>query len=202
MLSPGQQLGPYEIRGLLGKGGMGEVYLARDPRLSRDLALKVLPTHAIDDAAAVERFTREARTASALNHPNVVTIYEIGEADSGRFIAMELVEGQTLRALIDRRPSIEELARIGSQTARALSVAHAAGIVHRDVKPENVMVRRDGYVKVLDFGLARLFTAHDGRSTAAVGGTTRVGTAVGTLRYMSPEQACAEPVGSATDVFS
>src|SRR5687768_9923631 len=110
MLSPGQQVGPYEIRGLLGKGGMGEVYLARDPRLGRDLALKVLPTHAIDDEMAVERFTREARTASALNHPNVVTIYEIGEADSGRFIAMELVEGQTLRALIDRRTSIAELA--------------------------------------------------------------------------------------------
>jgi predicted ATPase len=201
MLSPGQHLGPYEIRGLLGKGGMGEVYLARDPRLSRDLALKVLPSHASDDEAAVERFTREARTASALNHPNVVTIYEIGEADAGRFIAMELVEGQTLRTVIDRHPAIEELAQIGAQTARALAVAHAAGIVHRDVKPENVMVRRDGYVKVLDFGLARLFTAVDGRSTM-LPGATRTGTAVGTLRYMSPEQACAEAVDSATDVFS
>jgi predicted ATPase len=201
MLAPGQQVGPYEIRGLIGKGGMGEVYLARDPRLSRDLALKVLPAHGIQDDAAVERFMREARTASALNHPNVVTIYEIGEADSGRFIAMELVEGHTLRALVDRRPSIEELAQVGAQTARALGVAHAAGIVHRDVKPENVMVRRDGYVKVLDFGLARLFGANDGRTTA-FGGATRAGEAVGTLRYMSPEQACAEPVGSATDVFS
>jgi len=107
MLSPGQQLGPYEIRGLLGKGGMGEVYLARDPRLGRDLALKVLPSHAIGDEVALERFTREARTASALNHPNVVTIYEIGEAEPGRFIAMELVEGQTLRGLIDRRPDVD-----------------------------------------------------------------------------------------------
>ena len=200
MLAPGQQVGAYEVRALLGRGGMGEVYLARDPRLGRDLALKVLPTHQIDDDAAVERFTREARTASALNHPNVVTIYEIGEADCGRFIAMELVEGQTLRALIDRRPPLEQLAQIGAQAARALSVAHAAGIVHRDVKPENVMVRRDGFVKVLDFGLARLFTASGGRSTAI--GVTRAGTAVGTLRYMSPEQAYAEPVDSATDVFS
>jgi len=201
MLSPGQQLGPYEIRGLLGKGGMGEVYLARDPRLGRDLALKVLPSHAIGDEVALERFTREARTASALNHPNVVTIYEIGEAEPGRFIAMELVEGQTLRGLIDRRPDVDALAQIGAQTARALSVAHAAGIVHRDVKPENVMVRRDELVKVLDFGLARLFTAPDGRSLAP-GGATRGGEAVGTLRYMSPEQACGEAVDSASDVFS
>jgi serine/threonine protein kinase/predicted ATPase len=201
MLSPGQQLGPYEIRGLLGKGGRGGVYPARDPRLGRDLALKVLPSHAVGDDVALERFTREARTASALNHPNVVTIYEIGEAEAGRFIAMELVEGQTLRALVDRRPEIEALAQIGAQAARALSVAHAAGIVHRDVKPENVMVRRDGFVKVLDFGLARLFTAPDGRSIAP-GGATRAGEAVGTLRYMSPEQACGEVVDSATDVFS
>ena len=201
MLSPGQQLGPYEIRGLLGKGGMGEVYLARDPRLGRDLALKVLPSHAVGDEVALERFTREARTASALNHPNVVTIYEIGEVDAGRFIAMELVEGQTLRALIDRRPEIETLTQLGAQTARALSTAHAAGIVHRDVKPENVMIRRDGFVKVLDFGLARLYTAPDGRSVAP-DGATRAGEAVGTLRYMSPEQACGEIVDSATDVFS
>ncbi len=201
MLSPGQQLGPYEIRGLLGKGGMGEVYLARDLRLGRDLALKVLPSHALGDEVALERFTREARTASALNHPNVVTIYEIGEAEAGRFIAMELVEGQTLRALIDRRPEVDTLAQIGAQTARALSVAHTAGIVHRDVKPDNVMVRRDGLVKVLDFGLARLFTAPDGRSKAP-GGATRAGEAVGTLRYMSPEQACGENVDCATDVFS
>lgn len=201
MLSPGQVCGPYEIRGLLGKGGMGEVYLARDPRLSRDLALKVLPTHAMEDDAAVERFMREARSASALNHPNVITIYEIGEAEPGRFIAMELVEGQTLRLLGERRPGIDELADIGAQTARALNVAHGAGIVHRDVKPENVMVRRDGYVKVLDFGLARLLSTHDGR-TAAIETATIAGAAVGTLRYMSPEQACAEAVASPSDVFS
>src|SRR3954464_12966840 len=114
MISPGQRLGPYEIRGLLGKGGMGEVYLARDPRLGRDLALKCLPTSALEDEEAVERFIREARTASALNHPNVVTIYEIGEASPGRFIAMELVEGRTLRALVDERPDFHDVAQIGA----------------------------------------------------------------------------------------
>src|SRR5262245_24733140 len=144
MLPTGQRLGPYEIRDLLGRGGMGEVYLARDPRLGRELAIKVLPPHAVEDATAVERFMREARTASALNHPNVVTIYEIGETDASRFIAMELVQGQTLRALITRPLPLDQLARIGAQAARALAVAHAAGIVHRDVKPENVMIRRDG----------------------------------------------------------
>jgi tRNA A-37 threonylcarbamoyl transferase component Bud32/tetratricopeptide (TPR) repeat protein len=200
MHTPGQRLGPYEIRGLLGKGGMGEVYLARDPRLGRDLALKCLPSHALEDDVAVDRFMREARTASALNHPNVVTIYEIGEAASGRFIAMELVEGETLRAIVDRHPTFREIARIGAQMARALAVAHSAGIIHRDVKPENVMLRRDGYVKVLDFGLARLFG--EARQSTLAGDVTRTGTAIGTLRYMSPEQACAEPVTSASDVFS
>src|SRR5215831_6105788 len=157
MLSAGQRLGPYEIRDFIGRGGMGDVYRARDTRLGRDLAVKVLPAHAVEDALAVERFMREARTASALNHPNVVTIYEIGESERVRFIAMELVEGETLRTLVGRSPTPERVAVIGTQAARALKVAHAAGIVHRDIKPENVMLRQDGYIKVLDFGLARLF---------------------------------------------
>src|SRR5688572_1308496 len=203
MLEPGVQLGPYEVTEPLGKGGMGEVYLARDHRLGRELALKVLPRQATDDAAAVERFVREARAASALNHPNVVTIYEIGEAEAGRYIAMELVCGMTLRALAGPVPrSTDEVARLGAQIARALAVAHAAGIVHRDVKPENVMVRPDGYVKVLDFGIARLVATDAGRMTAAEALPTVVGRAVGTLRYMSPEQACGEAVTSATDIFS
>ena len=202
MLASGVQIGPYEIREPLGKGGMGEVYLARDHRLGRELALKLLPRQAADDAAAVERFVREARAASALNHPNVVTIYEIGEAEPGRFIAMELVRGETLRALAAAPQPAEALARLGAQVARALAVAHAAGIVHRDVKPENVMVRPDGYVKVLDFGIARLVAARDGRTTAADAAPTVTGCAVGTLRYMSPEQACGEAVTGATDVFS
>jgi predicted ATPase len=201
MLSAGQRLGPYEIRAFIGRGGMGDVYRARDTRLGRDLAVKVLPATAVEDGMAVERFMREARTASALNHPNVITIYEIGESERVRFIAMELVEGETLRTLVGRSPRLEHVAEIGTQAARALKVAHAAGIVHRDIKPENVMLRRDGYIKVLDFGLARLFGAIDGHASAP-DGATRTGTAVGTLRYMSPEQACAQPVTSATDIFS
>ena len=201
MLAPGLQLGPYEIRGLLGRGGMAEVYRARDDRLGRELALKVLPPDAVAEPAAVERFIREARAASALNHPNVITIYEIGETQSGRFIAMELVEGSALRSLIGAPSSVDQLSRVGAQIAGALAAAHAAGIIHRDVKPENIMLRTDGYVKVLDFGVARLL-APQGGSSDPDSAVTATGTAVGTLRYMSPEQACAEPITSATDVFS
>jgi predicted ATPase len=203
MVEPGVQIGPYEVREPLGSGGMGEVYLARDPRLGRELALKLLPPQATDDVAPVERFVREARAASALNHPNVITIYEIGEAEAGWYIAMELVRGETLRALAGTAPrSTDEVARLGAQIARALAVAHAAGIVHRDVKPENVMVRPDGYVKVLDFGIARLVSTDAGRMTAVEAPPTVAGRAVGTLRYMSPEQACGEAMTAATDIFS
>jgi hypothetical protein len=203
MVQPGTQIGPYEIREPLGKGGMGGGVRRARPPPRRELALKLLPRQSADDASALERFVREARTASALNHPNVVTIYEIGEAEAGRYIAMELVHGETLRALSGVAPrSVDELARLGAQMARALAVAHAAGIVHRDVKPENVMVRPDGYVKVLDFGIARLVAAREGRLTAAEAAPTVVGRAIGTLRYMSPEQACGEAVTAATDVFS
>jgi predicted ATPase len=201
MLAPGDQLGPYEIAESLGQGGMGEVYRARDRRLGRELALKLLPRRVGDDEATVERFVREARAASALNHPNVLTVYEIGEAEPGRFIAMELVRGVTLRSLVGEPQPAHRLARIGAQVARALAIAHAAGIIHRDIKPENLMLRPDGYVKVLDFGIARLVRAHDGGTTAEAA-PTQAGLAVGTLRYMSPEQACAEPVTAATDVFS
>ncbi|HET9685089.1 MAG TPA: serine/threonine-protein kinase, partial [Gemmatimonadaceae bacterium] len=201
MLQPGTHVGPYEVRDLLGQGGMGEVYRAHDARLGRELALKLLPSHVEAEDAAVERFVREARAASALNHPNVITIYEIGETDAGRFIAMELVHGTTLRAL-EAPAAPDQLMRVGAQIARALSVAHAAGIVHRDIKPENVLVRPDGFVKVLDFGIARLVSSADARATVDGQPLTQLGLAVGTLRYMSPEQACAEPVTGATDVFS
>jgi len=201
MLQPGTHVGPYEVRDLLGQGGMGEVYRAHDARLGRELALKLLPSHVEAEDAAVERFVREARAASALNHPNVITIYEIGETDAGRFIAMELVHGTTLRAL-EAPAAPDQLMRVGAQIARALSVAHAAGIVHRDIKPENVLVRPDGFVKVLDFGIARLVSSSDARATVDGQPLTQLGLAVGTLRYMSPEQACAEPVTGATDVFS
>ena len=202
LLAQGDIIGPYEITGTLGKGGMGEVYRARDHRLGRELALKLLSPQSGGDAQAVERFIREARAASALNHPNVVTIYEIGEAAAGRFIAMELVLGETLRSLTSEPQPLTLLVHIASQIARALAVAHAAGIVHRDIKPENVMVRFDGYVKVLDFGIARLLDAREGGPKLTHAVPTQTGQAVGTLRYMSPEQACAEPVTGATDIFS
>ena len=146
----------YRILSILGAGGMGEVYLAEDTRLQRLVALKVLPADLTKDLARLRRFEQEARAVSALNHPNIVTIYEIGEADVGRFIVLEFVKGRTLRRLIGGPQGLHSVVPVGRQIASALGVAHDAGIVHRDVKPENIMVRDDGYAKVLDFGLARL----------------------------------------------
>src|SRR2546426_11635390 len=141
MLTTGTKLGPYEIISPLGAGGMGEVWRARDTRLNREVAVKVLPASFANDVDRLMRFEQEARATSALNHPNIVTIYELGEVEAGRFIVMELVEGRTLRALIDEGSSIDALAQLGSQMAKALGAAHAAGITHRDIKPENIMVR-------------------------------------------------------------
>jgi predicted ATPase len=193
----------YRILSILGSGGMGEVYLAEDTRLQRLVALKVLPADLTKDLARLRRFEQEARAVSALNHPNIVTIYEIGEADVGRFIVLEFVKGRTLRHLIGGPQGLHSVIPVGRQIASALAVAHDAGIVHRDVKPENIMVRDDGYAKVLDFGLARL-SANEA-STDSMADTaihTRPGTLVGTIAYMSPEQIKAEGVGSASDIFS
>src|SRR5678809_1235154 len=155
-LAAGSNVDRYEVVARISAGGMGEVYRARDPLLERELVLKVLPQRARFNADALERFVREARAASALNHPNIVTIYAIGEAENSHFIAMELVIGRTLRQIGKDRASVREIVQIGSQAARALAVAHEAGIVHRDIKPENVMVRDDGYVKVLDLSLIHI----------------------------------------------
>jgi len=198
----GQTLGHYRVVEKIGAGGMGEVYQAEDSKLRRCVALKFLPERIVGDPAAVERFVREARAASALNHPNIVTIHEIGETGSNRFIVMELIQGRTLRKMIGQGVDLESLARIGEQVAKALAVAHAAGIVHRDIKPDNIMVRDDGYVKVLDFGLARLVPIGSVTSLAATAGDTGAGAIVGTVRYMSPEQARGEVADSATDIFS
>ena len=205
-VAPGSRVGPYEIISFLGAGGMGEVYRARDTRLDRDIALKLLAQNLTQNVRAVERFTREARATSALNHPNIVTVYEIGEAEAGRFIAMEFVTGRTLRAMAGDALPLEVVLRVGEQVARALAVSHAAGIAHRDIKPDNIMVRDDGYVKVLDFGLARLDQARDDPFGGPTFAETEAGLLVGTLQYMSPEQAGADPYGSpvttATDIFS
>jgi serine/threonine protein kinase len=153
----GRMIGHYQILSLLGAGGMSEVYLARDTRLERQVALKLLPPQFTRDADRLRRFIQEAKAASALNHPNIITIHEIGESDGDYFIATEYIEGRTLRQLLTGAP--QELSRaldVTTQVANALAVAHAAGIVHRDIKPENVMVRPDGYLKVLDFGIAKL----------------------------------------------
>nr|MDQ3011282.1 serine/threonine protein kinase [Acidobacteriota bacterium] len=196
---PQRQFGRFRVLSLIGAGGMGEVYSAEDTRLHRPVALKLLPARFTSEPERVRRFEQEAMAASALNHPNIVTIYDIGETEAGSFIAMEFIEGQTLRALAKRSLAITELTQIGEQIAEALSVAHAAGIIHRDIKPENIMVRTDGYVKILDFGLARLNGAGKG---SLISEYTHSGVMLGTVRYMSPEQARGEKVSSASDLFS
>src|SRR5687767_9542621 len=204
-LSSGTRLGRYEIRAPLGKGGMGEVYRAHDPQLGRDVALKILPVDVASDAERMRRFAQEAKAASALNHPNILTIYEVGGADQARFIASEFVDGVTLRERLAGGPiELDEALEITLQTASALAAAHATGIVHRDVKPENLMIRRDGWVKVLDFGLAKVAppAAELGDAPTQTGLATEAGVVMGTARYMSPEQACGLPVDARTDVWS
>jgi serine/threonine-protein kinase len=207
-LNPGQKLDHYEVVSLLGKGGMGEVYLAQDQRLGRQVALKVLPAAYTNDRARVRRFTQEARAASALNHPNIAMIFDLGEADCGHFIAMEFVEGQTLRAHLaqeeQRGLKLTEVLEIAAQMAAALAAAHQAGVVHRDIKPENVMLRPDGFVKVLDFGLAKLTELRDATHSAlrTQHSGTAPGTVLGTISYMSPEQARGQEVDARSDLFS
>ena len=201
----GQSLGPYQVIAKLGEGGMGEVYLAEDVRLGRRVALKVLPAASADDQDSRDRFVREARAASALNHPNIITIHDIGDAAGRHFIAYEFVEGRTLgdvarSAPLDAATAID----IGMQVASALAEAHRAGIVHRDLKPDNVMIRATGLVKLLDFGIARLARTGqpDITSTMAMPGQTVGGMLIGTPQYMSPEQARGLDVDARTDIFS
>ena len=201
-LAAGQRVADYEVESLVSIGGMGEVYLARDTA-GRPVALKILRRHLILNAQAVDRFETEARAASALRHPNIVTVYESGKSAAGLFIAMEWVAGSTFRAVLDGGAvEIAQMMDWGGQAARALSAAHAAGILHRDMKPENIMLRKDGMVKILDFGLAR----HGGPvwpepSSMGASGTIS-GTLSGTLLYMSPEILRGEAATSASDVFS
>jgi Tol biopolymer transport system component len=205
-LTPGTRLGPYEILTPLGAGGMGEVYRARDTRLGREVAVKVLPESLSQDADRLRRFEQEARSASALNHPNIVTIYDIGQATSGSYIAMELVEGGTLRDILDDGPlPTKRLLLISAQVADGLSRAHAAAIVHRDLKPENVMVRNDGFVKILDFGLAKLMlpeVAGGDTHAPTIPIGTEPGRIVGTVGYMSPEQVLGKELDFRSDQFS
>src|SRR5262245_46899375 len=205
-LPAGTRVGPYVVLAPLGAGGMGEVYRARDERLSREVALKVLPQDLAADAARLKRFEREARSASALSHPNIVTIYDIGTSESVSYIAMEKVEGKTLRDMLaDGAVPLRKLLHLAAQLAEGLSRAHDAGILHRDLKPENVMVTKDGLVKILDFGLAKLTRPEEERALGAeatVSEGTRPGLLMGTAGYMSPEQAGGHPVDFRSDQFS
>lgn len=203
----GTKLGRYEIRSQLGAGGMGEVYLAQDTKLDRKVALKVLPADVAADHDRMKRFVQEAKAASALNHPNIVTIHEIDQADSVHFIATEFIDGETLRQRISGGMKLVEILEIAIQTSSALAAAHSAGIIHRDVKPENIMIRRDGIVKVLDFGLAKLAEHSVGTSIDTEAPTralinTEPGVVMGTAIYMSPEQARGIAVDARTDIFS
>ena len=207
-LASGSKLGTYEVLALLGTGGMGEVYRARDTRLGRDVAIKVLPADRLADEDRRRRFVQEAQAASALNHPHIITIHEIESADGHDFIVMEYVRGKSLDALIPRQGMrLAEVLRIAIPVADAVAAAHARGIIHRDLKPANVIVGTEGAVKVLDFGLAKL-TAHDADPeeqtvTHVVDPTLSVpGTVVGTAAYMSPEQATGGTVDARSDIFA
>ncbi len=194
-LSPGTTLGPYAIRSQLGQGGMGVVYLAQDPRLERQVAIKVLPPDLTRDTTAKHRFLQEAKAASALDHPNICNIHEINETDDGQlYLVMAHYEGETLKERIARGPlPLDDAIDIATQVGQGLAKAHAAGIVHRDIKPANLMLTADGTAEVLDFGLAKL---------AGSEGVTQAGTTVGTVAYMSPEQARGEEVDHRTDIWS
>jgi TolB-like protein len=205
-LQAGTRLGAYEILSRLGAGGMGEVYRARDAKLERDVAVKVLPASVANDADALARFEREAKAVAALSHPNILAIHDFGRHEGVAYVVTELLEGDTLRGKLDAGPIPQRLATdYGLQVARGLSAAHEHGIVHRDLKPENVFVTKDGHVKILDFGLAkRIEAAKPSEATEAptVDGQTEPGKVMGTVGYMSPEQARGLPVDHRSDIFS
>jgi eukaryotic-like serine/threonine-protein kinase len=204
-LSPGFRLGPYEILAPLGAGGMGEVYRARDPRLDRDVAIKILPPSFSADPEFLRRFEQEAKAAAALNHAGILAVYDVGQHEGSPYIVSELLEGETLRARMTGALPVRRAVEYALQVAQGLAAAHEKGIVHRDLKPENIFVRADGRVKILDFGLAKLAgptpSAGDG-SVPTVAIDTRPGVVMGTVGYMSPEQVRGEPADHRSDIFA
>ncbi len=203
-----QPLGPYRLIREIGRGGMGIVFLARDSRLDRNVAIKIVAPHRLASAEWLSQFQREARAASALNHPNILTVYEIGLENDQHYIATELVEGESLRAkILTGQMTMDQAHSYAEQLASAVAAAHSVGVVHRDLKPDNIMIREDGLLKVLDFGLAKYVpvtdaNATDGRSASLTGYASQPGIILGTMRYMSPEQARGLPVDVRTDIFS
>src|SRR6266498_4092595 len=202
-------LSHYRVVSKLGAGGMGEVYLAQDTKLDRKVAIKFLHEEFSKDSDKLNRFVQEAKAASGLNHPNILTVYEIGEVDGKNYIATELIDGQTLREHLSHKESLQlnQILKLGVQVAEGLAAAHQAGIIHRDIKPENIMLRKDGYAKVLDFGLAKL-TEKKKTDEVSMEGETRVfvnttpGMVMGTVSYMSPEQARGKDTDARTDIWS
>ena len=195
-LSEGASLGPYRILGRIGAGGMGEVYRAKDIRLDRDVAIKVLPEGFSTDHAAIKRFRREAKALASLSHPNILTVYDIGEQDDVIFVVMELLQGETLRSRMRTNPpSCDEAVEIISAVTQGLVAAHAQGIIHRDLKPENIFITKDEQIKILDFGLAKRFHpdgTEDRANSTTLTQETDFGVILGTVPYMSPEQARGE----------
>src|ERR1700722_14385027 len=205
VLTGGIKLGPYEIHTLLGAGGMGEVYRARDTRLDRTVAIKVLPAAFARDPERLRRFQQEAQAIAALNHPNILAIHDFGEHEGSPYIVTEFLEGETLRERL--RPGamiVRKAIESAEQIARGLAAAHDKGIVHRDLKPENIFVTRDGRGKVLDFGVAELIDQEDSHAsgTALTSPATLPGMVMGTVGYMSPEQVRGEPIDARSDIFS
>src|ERR1700722_12936759 len=204
-LPSGTKLGPYEIQSPIGAGGMGEVYRARDARLNRDVAIKILPASFSSDPERLQRFAQESRAAAALNHPNILSIYDIGEAHGAPYVVSELLEGETLRDRLQNGPlSSRKTIDYAQQIARGLAAAHEKGIVHRDLKPENLFITHDGRVKILDFGLAKLTRpeADTAGDAPPQQGGTEAGTVMGTVGYMSPEQVRGKSSDWRSDIFS
>src|SRR5215471_3449807 len=206
-LASGTRLGPYEILSALGAGGMGEVYRARDPRLGREVAIKILPAGLAGESERLRRFEQEARATAALSHPNILAVFDIGSQDNSPYIVSELLDGETLRARLNTGPlPVRKAVESALQIARGLAAAHDHGILHRDVKPENIFITRDGHVKILDFGLAKLTmpepsTLGISAQTTLVAVTGR-GVLLGTLGYMSPEQCRGGAINARSDIFS
>src|SRR5690349_11878198 len=204
-LTSGTKLGPYEVLSPLGAGGMGEVYRVRDTRLGRDVALKILPEFLARESDRLHRFEQEARAVAALNHPNILAVFDIGESDGSPYLVSELLEGETLRSVVDRGAlSPRKAIDYGVQIAQGLAAAHEKGIVHRDLKPENVFVTKDARIKILDFGLAKLVQKASAATSdgATLTSHTAMGVVMGTASYMAPEQVRGDPADPRTDIFA